>query len=218
MGHAVSQNTKLKEAIDRMVEDSIRRILPQVMNEVLIKMIANSGVVQESRPTIGRMSPEQARSVRTRVPPLERQSEPTRGSLSELLDPAAGSDFYQDPRQAMMEATREERQVPPVAQRIQSLPPEFQQLAEGMSLVDDDEDAMWQPGERDSAVPQPANVGPPIDRAANALGLDFSRMKGVVSKTTPTVVRESAQDRAAKAQFEAQRIARQREQLNKPVG
>lgn len=40
---------KLKETIDRMVEDAIRRILPGVMNEVLLKTIANSGVIHEAR-------------------------------------------------------------------------------------------------------------------------------------------------------------------------
>ena len=68
----------------------------------------------------------------------------------------------------------------------------------------DDDDGM--PSE---AVALP---GPPLDRAAKAIGLDFSKMAKAVQlmeKKKPTVV-----DPSAKQQFEEMRIARQRELLN----
>ena len=201
----------LKETIDKMVAESIRRILPEVMNEVLLKTIANSGVVSESR-----SRPQQP--ARVSAPAQPRKKAPRHSSLEDLLDESAGSDFYSDPRAAMEEATREEAPPTPshnsMAQRIQSLPPEFQSLAEGISL-DDDGGEMWGDDDHDAAPPA---EGPPLDRVAKAVGLDFSRMKKVAN-VTETKKRLDSNDRAANAQFEQQRIKRMREQLNggKPI-
>lgn len=197
---------KLKETIDRMVEDSIRRILPAVMNEVLLKTIANANVIREA--------PVQ-RAPAKAAPKAKR---PT--SLSHLLDESAGADFYQDPRAAMVEATREEAPPMPrgqvIAERIQNLPPDLRSLAEGMDL-DDDGGEMWDSDIGDS-VPT-AGPGPALDRAAAAVGLDFSRMAKAINITERKAPRPSAADKAANAQFEQQRLKMMRERLNggKPV-
>lgn len=201
---------KLKETIDRMVEDSIRRILPSVMNEVLLKTIANADVIREQAPR----QPQQPAAKRPKAGQRP-------ASLSHLLDPEAGADFYQDPRAAMAESLREEP-VPRgqlIAQRIQSLPPALQGLAEGMEL-DDDGGEMWEGPMGDSSVtPGAADMGPPLDRAAKAAGLDFSRMKQAINLTEKKAPRVSAEDKMANAHFEQQRLKRMREQLNggKPV-
>lgn len=203
-------NQKLKSAIDRMVEDSIRRILPQVMNEVLIKTIASSGVVQESR---GHLTKEQAAApIR---PPVRAKHLPS--SLSQLLDPEAGSDFYQDPRAAMAESIREEEPAPRgqvIAQRIQNLPPGLQHLAEDVNM-DDDGGEMWESDVGDSVVTS-GGMGPPLDRAAAAVGLDFSRMKQSIQLTErkSSKQRVSAAEQAANAQFEENRLKRMREKLD----
>jgi hypothetical protein len=197
---------KLKKTIDRMVEDSIRRILPAVMNEVLLQTIANSNVIRESAA---------ARQAQRPAPqPTSKGRKPT--SLNQLLDPEAGADFYQDPRAAVAESLREE--APPVprgqvlAQRIQSLPPELQHLAEGVDL-DDDGGEMWDSDVGDS-VPT-AGMGPPLERAAQVAGLDFSRMRQAIQVTEKKAApRVSAADKAANAQFEENRLKRLREQLN----
>ncbi len=195
---------KLKKTIDRMVEDSIRRILPQVMNEVLLKTIANANVIQEDR----RRTNEQVRA--PVQPPARAPRRPS--SLNQLLDESAGADFYSDPR-GVQEEPQPRAQV--IAQRIQNLPPQFQALAEGMEL-DDDGGEMWESDVGDSTVPS-AGPGPSIAAGARAIGLDFSKMKqaiGIVEKKKPT-----SSDAAAKAQFEEARIKRMREQLNggKPI-
>lgn len=202
---------KLKEQIDRMVEDSIRRILPGVMNEILVKTIAGAGVIQES----SRMTNEQ---VRAPVQAVRRQPRST--TLANLLDPEAGADFYQDPRAAMTESIRDEVTPSPMqnmAARIQALPPQFQALAEG-TLMDDDGGEMWDNDMGDSVVAS-AGMGPPLERAAQMAGLDFSRMKKAINITEKKKPSAGAEDRAANAQFERQRIQRMREKLNggKPV-
>lgn len=200
---------KLKETIDRMVEESIRRILPAVMNEVLLKTIAGAGVIQESRAPMQRSVAKPAAQPR----PARRPS-----SLNHLLDPEAGADFYQDPRAAAIESLREE--VPPaprgqaIAQRIQSLPAELQHLAEGMEL-DEDSGEMWDSDVGDSAVATSADRGPPLEKAAQIAGLDFSRMKRAIQVTEKKIApKMSATDKAAQAQFEELRIKRMREQLD----
>lgn len=187
-----------------MVEDAIRRVLPQVMNEVLIKVVAGSNVIQERAASPQRPAP---------------RAQPRRpSSLSHLLDETAGADFYEDPRAAMAQSIQEE--TPPrgqdIAQRIQSLPPALQQLAEG--TMEDDGGEMWESDMGDSVVVPSAGNGPPLDRAAKAVGLDFSRMKQVAN-VTESKKRVDADDRRANAQFEAMRLKRMREQLNggKPV-
>lgn len=200
---------KLKETIDRMVEDAIRRVLPQVMNEVLLKTISNANVIQERAP-----APRQA-PVQKAKPAGKR---PT--SLSHLLDESAGSDFYQDPRAAMAESIQEEIQPrgQVIAQRIQNLPQALQGLAEGMDLEDDGGE-MWESDIGDSVVVPTAGMGPPLEKAAQAAGLDFSRMKAAINLTEKKAPKTSAADKAANAQFEEQRLKMMRERLNggKPI-
>lgn len=197
---------KLKETIDKMVEDSIRRILPQVMNEVLLKTIANSQVIQEARGGVA------SKPAPTQQPRKVQKQRPS--SLSQLLDESAGADFYQDPREAMRQATYEE--PPPaqkaITQRIQTLPPALQGLAEGIEL-DDDGGEMWESELGDAAVVPTAGMGPPVDKAAKALGLDFSRMANAI-KITEKKTKVDGADTAAKAQFEQQRLKMMRERLN----
>ncbi len=202
----------LKDTIDRMVEDSIRRVLPGIMNEVLLKTIANSGVIREQAPA-RRAEPAQ-------VAAPKRQAPRRPSSLEDILDDSAGSEFYTDPRVAMAEATRDEEPQAPraqgMAQRIQALPPALQHLAEGVNL-DDDGGEMW--GDEQDSVPS-GGSGPPLDQAARAVGLDFSRMMQVAKVTeSKKAPKMDAQDRAANAQFDQMRLKRMREQLNggKPV-
>ena len=197
---------KLKKTIDRMVEDSIRRILPSVMNEVLLQTIANANVLRESRTPAPEPVASKSQAKRFAV-----QRRPS--SLDQLLDPEAGVDFYNDPR-AVQEEPQPRGQV--IAQRIQNLPPQFQSLAEGMDL-DDDGGEMWESDTGDSSPVVASGPGPSL-RQGQAAGLDFSRMKqslGVVEKKKVL----TGADAAAKAQFEEGRIKRMRESLNggKPV-
>lgn len=200
----------LKDTIDRMVEDSIRRVLPGIMNEILIKTIANSGVIREQA-TVRQAAPAQA-------PAPKRQAPRRPSSLEDILDDSAGSEFYTDPNARMVED--EAPQAPRgqgITQRIQSLPPALQHLAEGVNLEDDGGE-MWG-DEQDSVVPS-GGSGPPLDQAARAVGLDFSRMMQVAKVTeSKKAPKMDAEDRAANAQFEQMRLKRMREQLNggKPV-
>lgn len=203
-----------------MVEDSIRRILPTVMTEVLLKTIANANVIQEQGERTPRqiaqtvekyerLRDEQSPAYRSarNVPEMKRP-----GSLRHLLDPEAGADFYQDPRAAMAEATREEPQPrgQVVAERIQNLPAELQSLAEGMDLNDDGGE-MWDDG--DSIVPS-SGMGPPLEHAAQQAGLDFSRMRQAINLTERKSPKVSAGDKAAQAQFEHQRLKMMRDRLD----
>lgn len=192
---------KLKETIDKMVEDSIRKILPQVMNEVLLKTIASAGVMTERRvekPAYPYVPDYGGKKVKATNRPR---------SLDQILDPGAGSDFYQ----TEAESPAPGRQV--IAQRIQSLPPQLRGLAEGMDM-DDDGGEMW---EDDSIVPS-AGSGPPLAAAAARAGLDFSKMKQAI-RVGEAKKRIDGADMAAKAQFEEARLKRLRENLNggKPV-
>jgi hypothetical protein len=216
----------LKETIDRMVAESIRRILPSIMNEVLLKTIAQSGVVAEDRPVRKlRKGPKRRRPMREQKAAPKR---PRKVDLSDILDESAGSEFYKDPREVFNPGARsldddyevdvEEDEEPQVESRLQSLPPAIRGLAEGMQL-DTDEGEMWGDDEHDSA---PIVQGPEIrdiGRAAQVAGVDFSRIKNVINKVSPPVQKIDRNDAKAKAQFEAARIQRMRESLNggKPV-
>lgn len=206
---------KLKKTIDRMVEDSIRRILPAVMNEVLLKTIANANVIREETTKPIQVTRSGRPAALTPSGAMKRPS-----SLSQLLDESAGADFYQDPRAAMVQAVQEE--VIPrgevIAQRIQSLPPALQGLAEGVDL-DDDGGEMWESDMGDSVSIPSAGMGPPLEKAAQVAGLDFSRMKQAINLTEKKSAKATAADKAANAQFEQQRLKMMRERLNggKPV-
>lgn len=222
---------KLKRAIDRMVEDAIRRILPGVMNEVLVATIARgtSSIVSEERPTRPRKLPKKRKPVREARQPrrLAPAAKKRRGDLSDLLslDESAGAEFYQDPR-ALQESqgydeeeADEEPDEAPAARRIQALPPELRGLAEGLDLEDDGGE-MWGEGEHDSGAHSAPQVGEirNISEAAKHVGIDFGRMKSLIGKTSPAK-RIDQEDVRANAQFEAARLKRMREKLNggKPV-
>lgn len=221
----MSQNAKLRETIDRMVEDAIRRILPSVMNEVLLKVVAGAGVVQEAR------RPQAPAPTRTRAPAPKPQARPQprrrKPDLSHILDESAGADFYDmyAPRQPEPEPVYEDEpdeQAPvPVREmldrRIASLPPGLQEMAEGIDL-DDDGGEMWGDDDVPTLVPRGDDAGP-LDLSARRAGLDFSRMQQVLGVTERKASRENPEDARARAQFEERRLKLMREQLNggKPV-
>ncbi len=241
----------LKETIDRLVAESIRRILPGIMNEVLLRAVANSVVIQETSSPPVRKKPgpkPKARQVQireARAPELQtKRSKQRKGraGLNDLLnsvrDPEAGSDYYTDPRALFSpdsqdinesvdvevddidDAPVRQQKVSKAAARVNTLAPHLRGLAEGVQL-DDDTEEMWEAGEHDSAPPV-ASAAPgeirDVGRAASQVGVDFSRMKSIIGATAAPVARVSAQDRADKAQFEQNRLARIREQLNRPAG
>lgn len=225
----MSKKQSLQSAIDRMVEASIRRILPTVMNEVLIKVVANSGVIQEQRPSTRIQRQTQVQVPGRKATPKTQKAMPS--SLREMLDEQAGAEFYDDPRDAMRQHTRQEEpepefdevdigpgNAPALARRLEHLNPELRQLAEDMDLTHD-EGEMWGEDEHDSVqVINPVNeIKDPV-RAAKAVGLDFSRMAQTIKVAIPNK-KVNAEDVRAKAQFEEQRLKRKREQLNggKPI-
>ncbi len=230
--------------IDRMVEDSIRRILPEVMNEILVRTLAGSGALSESPQATRKKAPRPEKV--GRPAPVKRQAgqpkplskRKIKESLAGLLDESAGTEFYDDPYGAMQDSAPKQEdytveddgedyqlpatRAPARANPAKHLAPALQQLAEGMSLVEDDEDAMWDGPSGDSAVAKVDSA--PIDRAVQAMGqlgapIDFNRMKSMIQKTSPAKPKADAEDRRAQAQFEVARIKRMREQLNggKPI-
>lgn len=218
----------LKEMIDKMVEDSIRRVLPAIMNEVLLKTIANAGVLAESRPEKLKRGPKPKQKIKQPREGLRLQAaRPKKSgrpeSLNNLLDPEAGTEFYRNDDSAITESVDvemefDEDDVAPVAKnRLNSIAPELRHLAEDIRLDEDDANEMW--GDNESAPIVTPQSGPPIDKAAKALSIDFSRMKNVVSKITPKKAAATNEDRKANAQFEAGRIKMMRERLNggKPI-
>jgi hypothetical protein len=208
----------LQKAIDRMVEESIRRILPGVLTEVLVKTVANSGLLQER-------GERTQRAVQTQVPgrqaPAPRKTRPTANSLRDLLEEDAGSEFYQDPRGAMHQQAQHEEEAPverkQVAQRLQNLNPELRQLAEDIDFSDDGGE-MWG-DESDSMVVSPTNEIRDPNRVAASVGIDFARMAKVIGETAPKAPKATRNDALAKAEFEEQRLRRKREMLNggKPI-
>lgn len=233
----MSQSARLQRVIDRLVEDAIRRILPAVMNEVLLRTIADSGVLSEDRPPPRRIRrkpgpkkrPRQRlredRPIRSKAPvPPARSS---RVELSELLDESAGSEFYEDPRprrqgveeyEVELDGDDEEDRDAPTKRTQPLLNPMLQALAEDVRMPEDDGGQEWLPGEYDATGPGPVHEVKDVGRAAAALGIDFARMAGTIRQTSP-VARPDAEDVRAKAQFESQRLKRLRENLNdgKPV-
>lgn len=218
----------LRETIDRMVEDAIRRVLPGVMNEVLLRTIANSGAISEQRAPVRAPSraPVRQQAPQRRAPQPPPAKKNGKLDLNEFLDRSAGSEFYDDPRHRREEPEEEyeeevQEEAPrPIESRIQALPPELRGLAEGM--LDDDDGEMWDDNEQAPMLEQvdPAPIRD-VHGAAKKVGIDFSRMKNVIKATGPATKdrRELAQDARAKAQFEQTRIDRMRERLGgvKPV-
>lgn len=214
----------LKRAIDRMVEDAIRRILPAVMNEVLVATIARgtAGVVSEER-VRPRKQARKKRPVREQVvarPKTRPQPKrDPRSVLSDLLDESAGSEFYGSGEAADNLMDEDDNPAPSsMAQRIGSLPPEIRGLAEGLEL-DGDGGEMWGT-EHDSGDTSRPVIGEirNIENAAQHAGIDFSRMKAVIGATSPRKPM-ALDDTANRVQFEQARLKRMRERLNdgKPV-
>lgn len=236
----MNQQSKLRAMIDRMVADSIRRILPTVMNEVLLRTIADSGVLSEGRrptqqarkkpgpkPKLKRRVVEQrATRPQKTAPPRKRQTD-----LSDLLDESAGAEFYDDPRDRQAQVLQEEyeveldqheeedREADAIPPR-ELLNPALRALAEDIEIPDDEDGGMWRPGEYDStgaAVPD-LPVVKDVNRAASALGIDFSRMASTIKAAVPAN-RPDAQDAKNKAIFENRRLEAMRLRLNggKPI-
>lgn len=225
-------SSQFKRTIDRMVEDAIRRILPSVMNEVLVATIARGTehVVSEERPVRPRKGPKKRKQVREqrmaqqRRDPTPKPKKRSRADLQDLLslDESAGAEFYHDPSSEPMgyEDDSHESDGPSesaVSQRIQALPPELRGLAEGLEM-DDDGGEMW--GSEHDSVSMPSTAVGEIRNvveAAKHVGVDFSRMRSLIGKTAPKKV--DRDDAKANMQFEQMRIKRMREQLNdgKPV-
>lgn len=183
----------LKKAIDQMVAESIRRQLPQIMAEVLVKTVAEAGVVREVTGAL-RGAPVQEALVQPRPAQAKRQRPPSLSNLRELLDEEAGAEFYSGARPEDMALTDEDVMPPqessrPLAARINSLPPQLRHLAEGLSEEDlDDSDDV------------------------SLAGLDFSgakRMLGLMEGTAKV----SKDDALREAQFKAQMLEHKRRQL-----
>lgn len=204
---------KLKKAIDRMVEQSIREILPRVMNEVLLRTIASSGVIQESRPTGPAHQPEVAPRSRKPQPPAPRRKPVS--NLRDLLDESAGAEMYSMGTSDDHDVQLREEEPPPPADRrslVAQLPPELQAMAED---IDIDDDVLTEQAIEGGADPMDFHPANSIDNAGRRLGLDFRRMSQAVKLTEKKV---PPKDRSH-AQFEEQRLKRMREKLNdgKPV-
>lgn len=214
----------LKKTIDRMVEDAIRRILPDVMSEVLLRTVANAGVVTEKKAPQQKSRPQNVASPQTsHARPARRK--PSISSLREILQEDAGAEFYQDPRgtppQTMddvdleLDDDQDDAPVREVRNHVMSNPM-LAQMAEGIDLDDDGVGEMWDGTSGDSAV---GSVDPTPIRDPNAaaarVGIDFNRLSKVVKQTSPVQKRQDSHDAAAKAQFEQGRITRMREQLER---
>jgi hypothetical protein len=113
----VSKNPQsaLKATIDKMVQDSIRRILPEVMNEVLLKALTQQNVVQEQRrPQPQRQQPQRQQP---QAQPNMRRQQQLAGvdrsmSLREALQSDdAGADYYEQAEQAI-QSRQPQRQAP----------------------------------------------------------------------------------------------------------
>lgn len=240
---------QLNAVIERLVEAAIRRVLPNVMNEVLLQTIANANLVTEERPRVVRRKkgpkrrPPPRMTEARQAPPRKQTPAPRRRiDLNEMLDDSVGADAYEQyearvapqSRRApapevddyepepMDEPTREPAQAPVIAQRLAALDPALQAMAEGMNLSDhDDGGEMWEEGEHDSAASAAAVVSEirDVGAAAKAAGMDFSRMRSLIERTSAPKKVVDEDDLRAKVSFENQRLKRMREKLNggKPV-
>lgn len=103
---------QIKATIDRLVAESIRRQLPEIMNEVLVKTIANSGVVTERRAPA----------------PTPRKPTGMPMSLRHLVDESIGADHYY--------AQDDDEPGPQLTRRLTEIPNFDPQLASLMEDVD----------------------------------------------------------------------------------
>lgn len=121
MSEKKNQQSALKATIDRMVEDSIRRILPEVMNEVLLRTLTQNTISEQRRP-----APQQRRQAPAPQKQQMRRQQQLAGvdrsmSLREALNPdEAGLDFYEQ-AEALIERRQPKRQAPPVPARRQPI-------------------------------------------------------------------------------------------------
>ena len=203
------KQNQLKAAIDRMVEDAIRRILPDVMNEVLLRTITNGGLIREA-PVPVRAEPQ-----RPRQPQPKRASAPPVGSLRDLLDEQAGSEFYEREAPVFVPEPEPVHETA-AAKRLAALPPMLRELAEDVDL-DDGGGEMW--GDDEFApTSEPVSAQAPslnIDHAARVAEVDFSRARTLIERTEGSKPKETSADRAAKVQWEMQRLERMRNSLDR---
>lgn len=225
---------KLQQTIDRLVESAIRRILPGVMNEVLLRTIADSGVLAErvARPSA---APRPAAPRGTVQPRRQPTPQRPRTDLTQLLDESAGADAYErwdrqspgrptptEPEEAYGEIDADEGAADTpqaeMTQRLSGLDPAIRAMAEGIDLSDDGDGEMWGEGEHDatSVVPDLPPVRD-LGEAARRVGIDFSRMADTI-RAAPATKADPA-DMKARVQFEERRLKLLRERLNdgKPV-
>ena len=207
----------LKKTIDRMVEQSIRRILPSVMNEVLVATIAR-GIPQEISESAPKKPPRPKKQRQPKEQAPQRKPKRPVKDLSEILsrDDSVGADFYSRGLHEEVEREPEPKMPQPeLARRIEGLPPELRGMAEGMS-IDEDEGESWD--DESMAIAPAASEIRNVNEAAQRAGIDFSRMKAVIGRTAPAK-RVDSEDAKAAAQFEQARINRMRQQLNggKPI-
>lgn len=169
-------NIKLKKLIDKMVAESIRQLLPEIMNEVLIKTIVNARVMTEA-------------PKRASVPPPQAPKRPAKRpsmSMVDLLEEDAGAEFYRREEPVMQMEIPEEIH-PQIAQRITQLPPGLRELAE-----DSMESIMME-----EVVPE-VNL--------QQAGLDFSRMRAAMGLVEERAIKPVAKDpRLEEARIERNR-------------
>lgn len=196
---------KLRDAIDRMVEQSIRKILPQVMNEVLLATLANS-MLRENQQIVQapRKAPPVAKAMRAKPP---RPAPSLKERLSEFVDDSAGRDFYDhlesndegldgyneiDSHRDLADEAFDE----PVQEKVEmrKLSPALQLLAEDVQIPDD------------------SSTSESIDHitAAKRLGIDFQKLNRTINKIENKSI---SNDLRAKHEFEDRRLKNMREQL-----
>lgn len=207
------KTSPLRETIDRMVEEAIRRVLPGIMNEVLLRTIASSGV---SAPVVR----EDRRPTQQPRPAPKRRS--GRPDLTNILDESAGSEFYGEQAEYEEEPIRSAVPTPGRSAAVALLPPELQEMTEGMNLDDDIDGGSWEEERQSAIAPRGDDVGD-VGVAARKVGVDFHKMKSLseaITRKSKPVSSVSAEDMRNRQQFEEQRLRRMRERLNggKPLG
>lgn len=213
------KKSQLKNLIDKMVEDSIRRVLPSVMNEVLIKTITSS--INEER-VVPKNIPQNIKKKIVR--PARQNARTDNRSLREILNSeSAGSEFYEQFNQTEQSVNVEEDNFDdfvehenPLAQRISSLPPQLQSLAEDVEIPEENMEMWEDEGYSSQFAAVPSDLAPvrnPKNDAAK-IGIDFNRMKQVSNITSK---KENIEDVRSNKLFEEQRIKRMREKLESQV-
>jgi hypothetical protein len=147
-----------------------------------------------------------------------------------MLDDSVGADAYEEyearttrppSRQVPQpEPEFDEVPAPALAQRLAALDPSLRAMAEGLVMPDDDDGVeMWGDEHDSTAIGSVASSEVrDVTAAAKKAGMDFSRMRNLIEKTSPPKGVD-LEDAKARASFENQRLKRMRERLNdgKPV-